>query len=130
MKPIRRTLSDENRKLRLLLYCFAHSSVIIFMRGVLLSSRALRGFCGSLTFQVVVSDLRQRMEMEVEVVDRVLGSEDPRLGQVHPATALPQLRAEMHDSHHEGGLRVPRTRQDARGYVGVLLDEVRRRGRR
>ena len=31
----------------------------------------------------------------------------------------------MHDRHHERGLRVPRARHDARGGVGVLLDEVR-----
>ena len=51
------------------------------------------------------------MQVEVEVVVRVLGSKYSRLGQVYSAAPpLPHQRAVVDDSHHEGGLIIPRAR--------------------
>lgn len=81
--------------------------------------------CTSGPRQVVVSDLLHGMEVEVEVVSRVLGSKHPRLAQVDPAASLPELQAEVYDSHHEGSCRMPRASEDGLGFVSILLDEVR-----
>ena len=64
------------------------------------------------------------MAIEVEVVGRVLGTRIPCLGLVNLSAALPQLRTEVHDSHHESGLGVLRTGEDGSRNVRRFLGEI------
>ena len=99
---------DKKRKL-LPFYCFraaVREHVHAGRPHVLHSSGSS---CSSGPSQVVFSDLL-RVEVEVELTSRVLGSKHRCLAQVDPSASFPQLRAEVYDGHHEGSDIVPRTR--------------------